>query len=146
MQTSYGEHHWTPPKGHVDAGETDMQTALRETEEEAGLLASDLKIFENIKQEIVYQVQGKPKTVVYFLAEILKPDKTIRLSDEHQAYKWLPLEEACTLAKYVEMQKLYMVEKWERNFINIFFLVLFFSFFFFNYKILLPFVQHVIPS
>ena len=22
MQTSYGEHHWTPPKGHVDPGET----------------------------------------------------------------------------------------------------------------------------
>jgi len=20
MQTSYGEHHWTPPKGHVDPG------------------------------------------------------------------------------------------------------------------------------
>ena len=21
LQTSYGEHHWTPPKGHLDPGE-----------------------------------------------------------------------------------------------------------------------------
>ncbi|KOB65136.1 Diadenosine tetraphosphatase, partial [Operophtera brumata] len=37
LQTSYGEHHWTPPKGHVDPGESDWVTALRETKEEAGL-------------------------------------------------------------------------------------------------------------
>jgi 8-oxo-dGTP pyrophosphatase MutT (NUDIX family) len=37
MQTSYGKHHWTPPKGHVDPGETDWIAALRETKEEAGL-------------------------------------------------------------------------------------------------------------
>ena len=29
LQTSYGEHHWTPPKGHLDPGEDDMTAALR---------------------------------------------------------------------------------------------------------------------
>ncbi|XP_076244462.1 purine phosphoribosyltransferase family protein Apf [Calliopsis andreniformis] len=105
MQVSYGEHHWTPPKGHVDPGESDMQTALRETEEEAGLVASDLQIFEDVKQELTYQVNGKPKVVIYWLAELVNRDKPIQLSKEHQAFKWLPLEEACATAKYIEMQK-----------------------------------------
>uniref|UniRef100_A0A8C9R1B2 Nudix hydrolase domain-containing protein n=1 Tax=Scleropages formosus TaxID=113540 RepID=A0A8C9R1B2_SCLFO len=43
-QTSYGHHHWTPSKGHVDPGEDNMTTALRETEEEAGLLAGQLQV------------------------------------------------------------------------------------------------------
>ncbi|CAD1479386.1 unnamed protein product [Heterotrigona itama] len=104
MQVSYGEHHWTPPKGHVDPDESDMETALRETKEEAGLSASDLNIFENVKHELNYHVNGKPKVVVYWLAELLDPEKPIRLSDEHQAFKWLSLEEACAVAKYQDMQ------------------------------------------
>lgn len=104
MQVSYGKHHWTPPKGHVDPGESDMETALRETEEEAGLVANDFKIFEDAKQELKYDVNGKPKIVIYWLAELLNPDKPVRLSDEHQAFKWLPLEEACSVAQYEEMQ------------------------------------------
>ncbi|XP_068974249.1 bis(5'-nucleosyl)-tetraphosphatase [asymmetrical] [Bombus flavifrons] len=104
MQVSYGKHHWTPPKGHVDPGESDMEAALRETEEEAGLLVNDLNIFENVKEEQNYEANGKPKIVIYWLAELLDPEKPIRLSREHQAFKWLPLEEACSVAKYKEMQ------------------------------------------
>uniref|UniRef100_A0A915J1A0 Nudix hydrolase domain-containing protein n=1 Tax=Romanomermis culicivorax TaxID=13658 RepID=A0A915J1A0_ROMCU len=29
--------HWTPPKGHVDPGENEYETAVRETREESGL-------------------------------------------------------------------------------------------------------------
>ncbi|XP_053986503.1 bis(5'-nucleosyl)-tetraphosphatase [asymmetrical] [Hylaeus volcanicus] len=104
MQVSYGQHHWTPPKGHVDPGESDMETALRETEEEAGLVANDLKIFENVKEEINYNVNGQPKIVIYWLAELINRNKSVRMSDEHQAFKWLPLEEACSTAKYEELQ------------------------------------------
>ncbi|KZC10904.1 PREDICTED: bis(5'-nucleosyl)-tetraphosphatase [asymmetrical] isoform X2 [Dufourea novaeangliae] len=105
MQTSYGEHHWTPPKGHVDPGESDMETAIRETKEEAGLLTTDLKIFEDAKQELNYLVNEKPKIVIYWLAELLNSDKPIQLSHEHQAFKWLPLEEACSVVTYEDMQK-----------------------------------------
>lgn len=90
--------------GHVDPGESDMETALRETKEEAGLLSSDLHIFENVKQELNYQVNGKPKIVIYWLAELLDTSKVIQLSREHQAFKWLPFEEACSVAKYQDMQ------------------------------------------
>ena len=42
MKASYGDRHWTPPKGHVDPGENVQQTAFRETVEESGLEETDL--------------------------------------------------------------------------------------------------------
>ncbi|XP_015112669.1 bis(5'-nucleosyl)-tetraphosphatase [asymmetrical] [Diachasma alloeum] len=106
MQTSYGQHHWTPPKGHVDEGESDMETALRETEEEAGLKREDLRIFEDAKAELRYNVKGKPKDVIYWLAELIKEERDARLSSEHQDFAWLTLDEACKLSGYEDMQKI----------------------------------------
>lgn len=52
MQTSYGDHHWTPPKGHVDTGESDYETAVRETAEEAGIKEEDMEIDKSFKVEL----------------------------------------------------------------------------------------------
>lgn len=97
LQTSYGKHHWTPPKGHVDPGESDMQTALRETEEESGLKKSSLDIMEHIQKTLNYEVRGKPKTVIYWPAEVKDYNVAVQLSDEHQDFKWLSLNKACDL-------------------------------------------------
>ncbi|KAK3588630.1 hypothetical protein CHS0354_021498 [Potamilus streckersoni] len=105
LQTSYGEHHWTPPKGHVDPGEDEMQTAYRETKEEAGLDVEQLNLIKNFKKELKYDVQGKPKKVIYWLSELKDPNTPVTLSDEHQSYKWLKLEDAVQFAKYPEMRK-----------------------------------------
>ncbi|XP_062898815.1 bis(5'-nucleosyl)-tetraphosphatase [asymmetrical] [Mobula hypostoma] len=105
LQTSYGQHHWTPPKGHVDRGEDDFQTALRETEEEAGLKSKDFTVLEGYKKELKYNVKNVPKTVIYWLAELKDSNVEIKLSDEHQAFRWLNVDEACKLAKYQEMQE-----------------------------------------
>ncbi|XP_078077321.1 bis(5'-nucleosyl)-tetraphosphatase [asymmetrical] [Mustelus asterias] len=105
LQTSYGQHHWTPPKGHVDPGEDDLQTALRETEEEAGLKSKDFNVLDGYKKEMIYKVNNKPKTVIYWLAEVKDDNTEIKLSDEHQTFRWLSVEEACKLAKYQEMQE-----------------------------------------
>lgn len=105
LQTSYGIHHWTPPKGHVDPGETDLVTAYRETCEESGLQKSDLKIYEASKKTLNYPVKGKPKIVHYWLAELVNPQAKVQLSDEHQAYRWLPLKEACDCVEYPDMQR-----------------------------------------
>ncbi|XP_077989587.1 bis(5'-nucleosyl)-tetraphosphatase [asymmetrical]-like [Glandiceps talaboti] len=104
MQTSYGEHHWTPPKGHVDPGESDRETALRETVEEAGLTEKHFKVIEDFKKTLNYNVRGKPKTVIYWLAELIDRNAKVKMSDEHQGYEWLPLKEACILAKYQDLQ------------------------------------------
>lgn len=81
-----------------------MVTALRETEEEAGFVREDLKVIEEARQELVYNVNNKPKTVIYWLAELVDQSKEARLSSEHQDFKWLGLQEACKLAGYEEMQ------------------------------------------
>lgn len=91
-------------KGHVDPGESDMETALRETEEESGYSKNDFKIYEDAKFEINYPVNGKPKTVIYWLAELLNQNKEVTMSKEHQDFKWLGLQDACELASYSEMQ------------------------------------------
>ncbi|KAJ8718037.1 hypothetical protein PYW07_005967 [Mythimna separata] len=106
LQTSYGEHHWTPPKGHVDPGESDWVTALRETKEEAGLSEDDLDIYKDVSKVLNYKVNGKPKVVVYWLAKLKNPETKILLSDEHQDLKWLPLKEAQDISGYDDMKQL----------------------------------------
>ena len=71
LQTSYGQNHWTPPKGHLDPGEDEMTAALRETKEEAGLLNEHLEIYKDIKSVLNYEAFGKPKIVTYFLARFI---------------------------------------------------------------------------
>ncbi|XP_075992995.1 bis(5'-nucleosyl)-tetraphosphatase [asymmetrical] [Genypterus blacodes] len=105
LQTSYGEHHWTPPKGHVDPGEDDLTTALRETEEEAGLGSEHLQVVDDFAHELRYEVGGRPKEVLYWLAELRDPGTAVMLSNEHQEYRWVRLEEACMLAKYRDLQE-----------------------------------------
>ncbi|KAM4808955.1 bis(5'-nucleosyl)-tetraphosphatase [asymmetrical] [Rhinophrynus dorsalis] len=104
LQTSYGIHHWTPPKGHVDPGEDDLTTALRETEEEAGLHPNQFHIVEGFRKELNYNVRNKPKTVIYWLAELKDSKTQVQLSDEHQDFRWLELDEACKYAGYKDMQ------------------------------------------
>ncbi|KAG8537333.1 hypothetical protein GDO81_024700 [Engystomops pustulosus] len=104
LQTSYGIHHWTPPKGHVDPGEDDMTTALRETEEEAGLQHNHFRIVDGFRKELNYNVNNKPKTVIYWLGELMDGSAQVKLSDEHQDYRWLRLQDACALVGYQDMQ------------------------------------------
>ncbi|XP_071488701.1 bis(5'-nucleosyl)-tetraphosphatase [asymmetrical]-like [Diadema antillarum] len=106
LQTSYGRHHWTPPKGHLDPGEDYRTAALRETEEEAGYEASQLNITD-FKSTLSYQVNGRPKEVVYWLAELTDPNAPVKLSHEHQAFKWSGLEETCRLSQFEDMQQVF---------------------------------------
>ncbi|GAB5579855.1 bis(5'-nucleosyl)-tetraphosphatase [asymmetrical] [Prionailurus iriomotensis] len=90
--------------GHVESGENDLEAALRETQEEAGIEADQLTIIEGFRRELNYVAREKPKTVIYWLAEVKDCNVEIRLSHEHQAYRWLGLDEACQLAQFKEMK------------------------------------------
>lgn len=74
-----------------------METALRETEEESGLVRDSLDVMEDIRRTLNYEVRGKPKTVIYWLAELKDYDVPIRLSREHWDFKWLTVDSACEL-------------------------------------------------
>lgn len=89
----------------MDPGETELFTAFRETQEEAGLKKEDLQVHEDFKKVLQYNVNGFPKIVYYWPAELINPNTKVILSNEHQAYKWLELKEACELAGYKDMQK-----------------------------------------
>ena len=57
------------PKGHMEAGETEVETALREIREEVGLSPC---LIEGFRSEDEHPLPAKPgvrKQVVYFLAE-----------------------------------------------------------------------------
>ncbi|XP_054743081.1 bis(5'-nucleosyl)-tetraphosphatase [asymmetrical] [Anastrepha obliqua] len=106
LRASYGDFHWSSPKGHVDPGEDDFTTALRETKEEAGYSEEDLIIFKNKSKVLNYTVKGKPKVVVYWLAQLKNPAQEPKLSDEHTEMMWLPKDAAKDIIGYKENQEM----------------------------------------
>ena len=59
------------PKGHMEAGETEQDTAIREVKEETGLEVALLDGFRTVDEHFLAR-EGRPndkKTNVYFLAE-----------------------------------------------------------------------------
>jgi 8-oxo-dGTP pyrophosphatase MutT (NUDIX family) len=85
----YPSGHWDFVKGKMEKGESTHQTAIRETEEETGII--DITFLENFEEWIEYnfQYQGElvNKKVVFFLAET--KTKKIKISHEHQNYAWM---------------------------------------------------------
>ena len=57
------------PKGHVEAGETEEQTALREIREETGLRVTLVPGFRTVDEHLIPEKQDTMKQIVYFLAE-----------------------------------------------------------------------------
>jgi len=91
---------WDFPKGGVEKGETEVQTVLREVEEETGL--TDLRIVPGFRKviEYFYRRDGKNihKQVTYLLGET--KDGRVRISFEHQGFGWFPYREALERASY----------------------------------------------
>ena len=92
-------------EGHLDENENYLDAAIRETEEESGLVEhKDYEIVDkNFSIEINYPVKNKLKKVVYWLAQMKDPETQVRLSDEHIDLKWVVLSEAIDLVKYETM-------------------------------------------
>ena len=103
LQASHGSRHWTPPKGHVEPGESLFDAAIRETEEESGLTPHSYDVETGFKPvKIQYLVKNEQKEVTYWLAKV-KENAHLQLSDEHQNFKWCSLQDSITLSKYVEL-------------------------------------------
>lgn len=86
---------WSFPKGHQEEGETPMQTALRELEEETGIKKITLLDFPLIHEE--YEITRNGEKVVkyndYFIGIV--DDKNIKVQEgEIGDYKWLAFAEA----------------------------------------------------
>ncbi|XP_042241658.1 bis(5'-nucleosyl)-tetraphosphatase [asymmetrical]-like isoform X2 [Homarus americanus] len=103
LKASKKEGHWTPPKGHVDPGETDKEAAIRETEEEAGLCSNGYTVIDSYQKVLKYTVKNKQKEVVYWPAELKDPSSAVKISDEHVEFRWAPLTEACSLVGFTDL-------------------------------------------
>lgn len=81
---------WSFPKGHLEAGETDREAALREVHEETGILA---RVVEPLgKIDFWFMADGRRihKTVHHFL--MLKVGGALSDTDpEVESVEWVPL-------------------------------------------------------
>ncbi|CAL4076695.1 unnamed protein product, partial [Meganyctiphanes norvegica] len=68
-----------------------------------GLKGHPCNVMPEKSQCLKYEVRGRPKVVIYWLAELLNPNTPVVMSSEHQDFKWLPLKEACNLSKFPDM-------------------------------------------
>ncbi len=85
------------PKGHVEKGETEQQTAIREVKEETGL---DIEIIDSFREVADYCPFGKiRKRVVFFMAQTMSDRVTVQ-REEIDSYIWVDLEEAHTKCTY----------------------------------------------
>lgn len=86
--------HWDFPKGHVEKGEKELETAARELKEETGI--SNVEFLENFREPVHYYYQRKKtlfsKDVIFYLAKTLS--KRVKISFEHKNFLWLPYEKA----------------------------------------------------
>ena len=84
------EGHWGFPKGHVEDGETEIQTAIREIKEETNL---DVEINEKFRYVETYSPkEGVEKDVVFFIAKKIGGE-IIAQEEEVQNIQWLSYEE-----------------------------------------------------
>ncbi|MBQ4065336.1 MAG: NUDIX domain-containing protein [Clostridia bacterium] len=83
--------HRSFPKGHMEAGETEYATALREVMEET---SSRIAIISDFRATVSYSPSpGVMKEVVYFLA--FTTDESIKAREgEIAEVEWVPLDEA----------------------------------------------------
>lgn len=94
------------PKGHMEEGETEQDTAIREVKEETGL---DIVLNEDFRtvDEHALAREGRPndrKTNVYFLAECHAQELVMQESEVSQIV-WMDYDEAMEYIQYEETRR-----------------------------------------
>ncbi len=90
----YPSGHWDFIKGHKENGETDIQTAIRESEEETGI--RDIQFLDGFAERIQYVYKNRHRLIhkrVVFLLGITNTAE-VSLSDEHLEFLWTDYEQS----------------------------------------------------
>jgi 8-oxo-dGTP pyrophosphatase MutT (NUDIX family) len=108
--------HFDFPKGHLEAGENEMQAAVRELSEETGVTAGNF--YDGFSEKITYDFRRRDirihKTVTFFLAST--GSSKITISHEHRGYLWLDYTAA--LAKITFENARNLLQKAEQFLLN----------------------------
>lgn len=95
--------HWSFPKGHIEAGETELITAHREILEETGL---DVEIDSRFRFEMEYSPKPRVlKKVIFFVGEA-KTAEVVPQPEEIMDIRWFPFSEALSSLTHEESKKL----------------------------------------
>ena len=96
---------WSLPKGHIEVGETPEAAALREVEEETGIVSKITRSLGVI--DFWFMADGKRihKTVHHFLFSEISGDLAPQIS-EVDVVDWFPLDEIATRLAYPDERKL----------------------------------------
>jgi 8-oxo-dGTP pyrophosphatase MutT (NUDIX family) len=93
--------YWDFPKGKAEEGEALIETALRETEEESGVVDLDFCWGKSYKETEPY---GKKKKIArYYIAKTKQKKITLNFNEElgrpeHNEYRWVKFKELEKLA------------------------------------------------
>jgi len=103
------EFEWDLPRGHQDKGETNIQTALREVEEQTKISSSDISVIKAADGQPISKyydytspVSGNARRIYLFIGETKKDPLP---SDEHCGYSWCSLKEGLKYLRFDEIQK-----------------------------------------
>jgi len=106
---------WALPKGTPRSGETIEQVALREVQEETGLVVRLIAYIGSITYSFVHDQVRYQKQVRHFLLEAIGGDTALH-DHEYELVQWFPLPEACRRLSYQnEVNILYQAEDVLRN-------------------------------
>ncbi len=98
------EGHWGFPKGHMEAGETEIETAIREVKEETNL---DVEINADKRYTMEYVINKEiNKQVVLFIAKKIGGNEKYQKS-EIKSMKWLKFEDALEIITYDNTRELF---------------------------------------
>ena len=86
---------WTFPKGKCEPGESDEECALREVEEETGLVCA---LGRELPSTEYVDGKGRPKAVRYWLMDVVTG--TLQFEHEVDEARWLPASEAVKMLTY----------------------------------------------
>lgn len=89
---------WSFPKGHMEQGEDEVQTAVREIKEETNI---DVVVDDaSFRETVVFNPRRDiTKEVVYFLARAVSFD-CVKQEDEIAEVRWVEIGQAGTLLSY----------------------------------------------
>ncbi|MGB7713229.1 MAG: NUDIX domain-containing protein [Microcoleus sp.] len=93
--------HWGFPKGHANPGESAIETAKRELEEETGIRDCEVLEEPSFVEHYSFVKEGEPieKTVTYFLAFVNSMEVQLQ-AEEIQNSAWSSFEEAVKLITF----------------------------------------------
>ena len=100
---------WSLPKGHLEAGETEQQTAVREVAEETDIRGQVIGKLGTIDFWFVAEGRRVHKTVHHYLLLVTDPVHGLELSDadvEVSEVAWVPLEELPARLAYADERRL----------------------------------------